>query len=411
MDRTTNKMLVAIAFITAIVCSTPILERAVLLAFVSLLIILYLVGNAGKKAPFENSKHIFICFLFIALMFMYNFLGVSDTSLVIYIVPVSFFLIMLMTPYVPLLLRKRKSWEWLFYAMVIVMLLNVISNIYLCIRYPEINLASTREYMSEEMLANLNVGSTRFYTFTLFFFDVCFFVFLNCKEKKLKYFMLISSIITAIYICVYCLKAAVVLFFLLSIFFLYYSRRNRQSKSFFAVVGISGLLVLLLVMTYTDEIINFIVAVSPSERITVRLVTLLDADNAAASSVTLTNRTDLYMLSVQTWLSSPTAFFFGIGDHPTTYDLAATGIGHHSEFLDSLARYGLVGFFMLYFILAKSIKNVARQFDSRYKLQIYVIFFVYILSGFVKGAFLPGVGCVLYLLLPLTSIVLENEKK
>lgn len=410
MDKTTCKTLGAIAFITAIVCSTPLLERAVLLTFVSLLIIIFLMAYAGKKAPYINTKHIFICFLFIALMFMYNFLGVSDTSLVSYTVPISFLLIMLMTPYVPIL-RKKKSWKWLFYAMVIVMLLNVISNIYLCIRYPEINLATTREDMSEEMLANLNVGSTRFYSFTLFFFDVCFFVFLNCKEKMMKYFMLISSIITAIYICVFCLKATVVVYFLLSIGFLFFARRKRQqTKSFFAVVGIIGLLVMLLVMNYTDDIISFIVSVSPSERLTVRLVTLLDADNAAASSVTLTNRTDLYMLSVHTWLSSPNAFLFGIGDHATTYDLAATGIGHHSDFLDSLAKYGLVGLLLLYYILARSFKNIVRQFDNRYKIQLYIIFFIFILCGFTKAIFLPGVGCVMYLLLPLTSIVLENEK-
>lgn len=410
MDRTTNKMLVAIAFITAIVCSTPLLERAVLLAFVSLLIIFYLAGNTGEKAPLGNSKHIFACFLFITLMFMYTFLGVSDTSIVSYTVTIAFFLIMLLTPYVPLL-RKRKSWKWLFNAMVTVMLLNIIMNIFLCIKYPEINLASTREYMSEETLANLNVGSTRFYTFTLFFFDVCFFVFLNCKEKIMKLFMLVCSIITAVYICVFCLKASVVVFFLLSIGFLFFARRRKQTKSVFAVIGITGLLVVLLVMNYTNEIINFIVSVSPSERITVRLVTLLDADNAAASSVTLTNRTDLYMLSVQTWLSSPSAFLFGIGDHSTDIDLAATGIGHHSDFLDSLAKYGLVGMLFLYFILFRSMKNIVRQFDERYKIQVYIILFIFILCGFTKAVFLPGVGCVLYLLLPLTSIVLANEKK
>lgn len=403
-------MLGAIAFIIAMVCSTPLLERAVLLAFISLLIIAFLFFNIGKKAAFANSKHIFVCFLFIALMFMYNLLGVSDISLVSYTVPVSFFLIMLLTPYVPLL-RKRKIWKWLFNAMVIVMLLNVISNIYLCIRYPEINLASTREYMSEEILANLNVGSTRFYTFTLFFFDVCFFVFLNCKEKIMKWFMLVCSFITAVYICVFCLKASVVVFFLLSIGFLFFARRRKQTKSFFAVVGITGLLAVLLVTNYTEEIIDFIVSVSPSERITVRLVTLLDADNAAASSVTLTNRTDLYMLSVQTWLSSLSAFLFGIGDHSSDIDLAATGIGHHSDFLDSLAKYGLVGMILLYSILFRSLKNIVRQFNERYKIQIYIICFIFILCGFTKAVFLPGVGCVLYLLLPLASIVLASENK
>lgn len=409
MVKSSKRMLEVIVILIAIISSTPLLERAVLLALASFLIIVYLKMSAGSNVISKNFSFVPSSILYIVLIFIYTLLGFSDTSPVSYTVSIIFFLSILLTPFIPVMdtvKRMKKVWK----LMVLIGLLNVVYNIYLCIRYPEINWQGARELFSEEMLAGMNIGGTRFYSFLLFFFDVCFFVYLNCKQKGMKYFSLLCSIITAIYICVFCLKATVVVFFLLSIVLLIYSRRRVKMTRFMTILAVTGVLMIVIITNFEEEIIKFIVSVSPSDRLSVRLVTLIDSDSDAASSVTLTNRTDLYMLSVKTWLSSPFSFLFGIGDHGSAANVALSGIGHHSDFLDTLGRYGILGFMLIASAILKGFKLVIQQFEMRYKLQIFSIFFIFILCGFTKAVFLPGVGFVLFILLPLSKYVIEGNR-
>ena len=162
-------------------------------------------------------------------------------------------------------------------------------------------------------------------------------------------------------------------------------------------------LALLLLSKYQENIIRWIIAVSPNQRLTTRFITMIDINNVEANEVTITGRTNLYLLSVQTWLTNPITFFFGIGDHFVVTNAAETGIGQHADFLDTLGRFGLIGFGIIYMILINSYKYIMSLFDKENYNNLIVIFLIYILCGCTKNVFTTYVGCVLFVFLPMCS--------
>ena len=123
-------------------------------------------------------------------------------------------------------------------------------------------------------------------------------------------------------------------------------------------------------------------------------------------------RENLWLVSIKSWLSNLLTFFFGIGDHRASEDIssvAKTGIGNHSDLFDTLGRYGLIGSLLIMNIFRLSFKHILSLFDKSRKLQVMVIFMVLILYGFTKGIFVLGVGCALFLILPIISILLQKR--
>lgn len=390
----------------AILCSTPILGKSLYFAALLAVSVVFIALNSSS---FRFHRAIYwSVFLYIALIFVYKLIGYSSAEWGNYMHQLSFFIPMLLMFLIPDLLSNRQK-TLLWWLVLAVMVFNIADNIYLSILYPSLNSVS-RFYQDEEFLASINAGGSPFYTFSLLFFNVCFFVFLNSK-KKIKYAALVAAVISAIYILGFCLKASVVVYFLLSLFLQYFAYRTSNRFLFFFVIGFTAILGIAVITVFQDSIVDFIISVSPDERLTARLVTLIDAENAEADISIATNRTSLYLLSVETWLSDISNFLFGIGDHRAAFGAKATGIGQHSDLLDSLARYGLLGLMLLVTIFKNFIKYLLTLFGKQYKLQLVTIFVILIMCGLTKGIFLPGVGCVMFLLLPLSEDIIIKSKE
>lgn len=407
MVKQGNKILFIFFLIWAIVCSTPILGKSLYFAALLAVSIVFIALNSSS---FRFHRAIYwSVFLYIALIFVYKLIGYSSTEWGNYMHQLSFFIPLLLMFLIPDMLSNRQK-TLLWWLVIAVMLFNIADNIYLSILYPSLNSVS-RFYQDEEFLASINAGGSPFYTFSLLFFNVCFFVFLNSKKKKIKFAALAAAVICAIYILGFCLKASVVVYFLLSLFLQYFAYRTSNTFLFFFVIGFTAILGIAVITVFQDSIVDFIISVSPDERLTTRLVTLIDAENAEADISTATNRTSLYLLSVETWLSDISNFLFGIGDHRAAFGAKATGIGQHSDLLDSLARYGLLGLVILVTIFKNLFKYLLSLFGRQYKLQLVTIFVIFIMCGLTKGIFLPGVGCVMFLLLPLSKDIIIKSKE
>lgn len=407
MASSGNKVLPVFFLLWAVVSCTPILSNPLyyvaLLAFaVVMLFVHYPLLRKQQRLGLGVMSYV-------ALVFIYKLVGYSSAAWGNYMNQLLFFIPMLLMVLVPNLLsdgQKRKLW-WL---VVIVMAFNIVDNIRLCILYPQLNTVN-RLYQDEDFLASINAGGTPFYTFSLFFFNACFFVFLNCKEKATKYMALGVAVISAVYILGYCLKGSVVVYFLLSLVLQFFAYKTQNTTLFVVVLALSAMLAFVVLNLFKDAIVDFIISVSPNERLTTRLVTLVDAENEEANMVTITGRTNLYLLSVETWLSDIVNFVIGIGDHRALFGAKATGIGQHADLLDSLARYGLLGLIVLFSIFKNGFKYLLSLFDKKYKLQLIAIFFIIIVFGFTRGLFVPGAGSVLFVLLPLSNVFLKENQQ
>ena len=382
----------------ALVFCTPILGGTKYLVFVGLAIGIYIAYHFQDIYNNRNVKLLNCVLLYLILVFGYRLFGVSDAAWGNYMHQLGFFLVMLFM----LFLKKERMLaqeKILLLAVLGIIAINVVDNIYLSILYPQLN--TGRTYMDEEFLATLNAGGSPYYTFVLFCFDICFFVFLNSNRKLVRNTALACAIICAVYICGYCFKASVVVYFFLSLLFIYYAKRTKNQFKFLFVFSITCLLAYITVSLFSEEIVDFVKYISPNERLTTRFVTLVDSEDADANMVTVTGRTSRYLESVEGWLTDIGTFLFGMGDHRAVFRGGETGVGQHSDLLDSLARYGLFGILLLAFIFKYAFNYILSCFDKKYRLQIICILVVFLLCGLTKKIFFPSSGFAIFLLLPL----------
>lgn len=386
---------------------TPFFKGVAGYIFLWIIIASILITKIGSPVYQRCSTIVRSTILYVSIILIYRLLGISTANPGYYLGLLLFYMVVLLLPIVPndgLSKKTRKLWWWI----MIIMLFNVVDNIRLSILYPEIN--TMRYYLDSDFLSSINAGGSSFYTFALFFFCISYFVCLNAEQRKIKWFSLVAIVLTAIYICVFCFKASVVLFFLLSAALIYYAKKTRNRTSFVIAALLSGFAVVSLVGYFSNELINLISVVSPNERLTIRFATLVNDNSIEAQEETITGRTDLYMLSVRTWLTNVETFLWGIGDHYTVLDPARTGIGQHASLLDLLGRYGILGASLVFIMLKKSFSYILSLFNMEYRLQIGTIFLIYILCGLTKEIFEAGIGCALFILLPLSAAVLPKKK-
>ena len=392
-----SDVFVSLIVLMALVFCTPILGGSRNLVLVGLVIGIYIAWRFQDIYNHSNATLVISVLLYLVLIFGYRLIGYSDAAWGNYMHQLGFFLVILFM----LFLKKNRVNEHekiLLLTVWGIIAFNVIDNIYLSIMYPQLN--TGRIYMDEEFLASLNAGGTPFYSFVLFCFDICFFVFLNSNRKLVRIVVLACAVICAVYICGYCFKASVVVYFFLSVLFIYYAKRTKNQFAFLFVLSITSLFVFISISLFLDEIVDFVKYISPNERLTTRFVTLLDVEDEEANIATVTGRSNRIMLSLETWLTDIGTFLFGIGDHRAS-GTASTGIGQHSAFMDSLARYGLLGLLLLTSIFKHAFRFILSCYDKKYRLQILSFVVIFILFGFTKGVFEPSIGFALFLLFPL----------
>ena len=423
--------------LTTLVCSTPILAESEFMLPSFLLGVTLLLFQSDSLALRKNSDVIFSNLLYIGLVIFYRVFGISSALWSQLFQHLTFFFLAMFMLLIPVW-RKGSGLRWAFVLSTLIILFNLADNIYLSIKYPLLNIS--RQYVEDMVPDGINAGSSNFYIFILFFFIIFFFLFLNRRKESGKRRILVSyrgrlhllkkktsqkggsanwaapvallfvsCLVSGAYICGFCNKASVVLFFFLSIVLLILAKRHNSGSFFFIYGGLAGLLALLIVLIFKDPLIELILAISPSERLSGRLILLLDSDNVNASESSFSARQDLWMVSLKTWTSSFQNFLFGIGDHRAVIHPEQTGIGQHGDIEDSLARYGLVGCIILFNAVIKSCRYIISLFPKRCKMQLISVFFILFLCGVSKKIFLPEVGCALFILLPFASCFIEEK--
>ena len=406
MLKRKGRYLEFLLFLITLVFCTPILCNSNYVTPVIVIMWIFILPNITYLRQKSFSQLLFGVIIFLTVIFAYRFIGISDAAWGNYMNQLAFYSCILLMPLLTKI-RYSKLLLWLLWGIIVI---NVLTNIWLSYLYPSIN--SARFYQDEEFLHSINAGGPSFYMMVLFFFNICYFVFLNCKRKLLRILMLISCILSAVYILGFCYKGITVLCFLISVIVIYYAKHSKNTSNFIVLTTSGFALCLLIVFLFADEFVELIKALSPHERLTARLVGLIDSSDieADAGSHSATSRTALYLLSIKTWLSDVTSFIYGIGDHRVLFGAAKTGISQHSDLLDALPIYGLIGLFFIWFILKNAFKIIISLFDNEYRVQIASILLIFVIYGLVEKIFHPMGAVSLFLLLPLSAFLVNKNK-
>lgn len=361
---------------------------------------------------FNNKlKNLFILgIVFVLICAVYKIIGVSSASIeyctarpFLYFAPVMALMIIDSCD-------NDQQIRFLFHFLALAIAINIADNIRLSNEFGLENIAfqNLSGLLREEGYEGLNLGGSMFVNMTVFYSGVMFFAFLNSDKGVEKNLFLSYFVISISFVVFFSFKASAVLLVLLSLMLMYISYRSMEKvKTILILTAFIGVILYL----FWNSIINFLIDIIGSDRITQRLISL--TTEADVQDSTLTGRANLWNVSLQSWLSSVSSFFFGIGDHNWNdfVSTADSGIGAHSDLLDVLGRYGIFGALILYSSIIIFYNYLQQQFGSTFKWEIVSFFILLLLMGLTKKIIASEPPIVIFILFPLSLKFFSIIKK
>lgn len=343
---------------------------------------------------------------FISLILLYWWTGYSDASSGNYFYQISFFVPLAGAIYC---FRKMPRWLMLaiYFAILAMMSIHLIRDIFIGNIYQGYSMEELSDFGSSVLL-------TSFSTASMLVLNISLLIFLNTNNMRMKWIHVVVIALT-FYFIVFCgQRGSVVVLLLISVFLLLYERFNKSnSKNDKRLIPLAlGVAILLI---FSDNIIDFLIQISPNDRLTDRFIDMKGTLQQGASADSFSGRLSLEIISIRSWLRDIISFFFGIGDHRNEdfsgiQGFITSGIGGHSELIDSLARYGIIGFSILAYLYVNICKYILSLFqDEKVRNQVRPIIFVSVLTSLTKTVFYPEIGICLFLLLPFSSVILNKN--
>lgn len=377
------------------------------LGLVFLWLILSLLFGHTKGILLNQVTKWWIVYLFLCVMMV--FLGYSSTNINFIISKLPYFIIPAIGYYVVRCYNKKEK------IIVLVMFAlifgaNLVYNIVLGFQLPEIfeSLESTEE--SIELGIMMNIAPSSFISVSYWLIGALLTVAL-CKTRRFsKFFYVLLTIPIGYYMLVLNTRGTAVLLLaveLIGLFLAYFEPHSKENRKYYYFC--TCLLLVFVLLVVFVPVMSWLLENTQSERLATRFNDLLDfkmsgGDTNKVSEGSLTERILLAKTSLSSFLSSPISIVIGIGDHTQSFggDLVKSGVGGHSEFIDVLARYGLIGAFVFWNIMKQYYGVLKKAAKERSLLKyVNVVFFIIILTGFLNNIFQPAMMIFLFLVFPL----------
>lgn len=362
---------------------------------------------------FVKSHITVLALIGLSICWLYKIFGISSAEIgnyfyisVFYTMPIC--MVFIQKNYT---IKQKQILSWL---IIIVFFISILSNIFLFNNISTYTQWSfTAAQKDEELVKTLNLGDTSFTVASMVYIGVL--TILTLMKRGWERVVFLMGLITSIYYNLVCAGRASVVILLVtmvSCLILVYMNRGFYLNRALAIF-ISSLAVLLL---FGGPMFHFFGDVIENERLSVRmhdLGVLFEGGNT--SDAETLGRGELSFLSINTWLRNPISFFFGIGDHRyeagSVEQVYKIGIGGHSSFFDTLARYGLIGF-SLWIGLFVNIFKYLRKLPHNKMLGdlLYVACIVAFARSFMGGVFHAPFAVMTFVLLPCSITLLNKEK-
>lgn len=341
-----------------------------------------------------------------SMILLYWAIGYSTASSGNYLFQICFFISIIIAIYC---IRRLPLWHnhVLYYFILLLTIVHLTNDIVIGQVFQSYSMEELEELGS-------SVIATSFSTTALLVLNIALLVALNTSNFYIRLIHFVVVAITLYYIVFCGQRGSVVMLMMISVFAIIYQKRaNKVSKgtSLFFL-----LLIALIIMLFGEYLLSILIELSPSERLAERFEDLQQTFRKGVTEDSFSGRLSLEIVSIRSWLRNIATFFIGIGDHRLEGDFGIvgfelSGIGGHSELIDSLARYGIIGFFIIASLFSRIFKYIINLFDDvSVREQVKAILFVSILISLTKGFFFPEIGISLFLLLPLSSLLLNKYK-
>ncbi len=418
-DNFIVKVIYYITLIIALFLSTPYLSRnctqiMLLLVFgwsISVIALFFIKGIRIKQIRLS-----ILLIIWISIIIFYRVIGKSSASLGNYYEVIlfyfSFFVMLIADSYFSQLLKKRLA-----ICIIIFISLNLVHNIYLNSLYPY---ASTVIMTPDgASLLSTNVGSTSFSTMIYIFIGIMLILYFNIKSFTFKIFSLVTVILACYLILFQHARATSTILTMLLLGGLLIDRlliKFHKNEKFIMKIGLLFILCICLI-----PFLNIIIDKIDNERLASRIEWFrnLLTGNLSIGIIdqnSLSTRLYLIQATIKTFFTSTSNFLFGVGYNLTETKsiqqmLAITGVGYHSELIDVLGTYGIIGGYFLYSILYQYWKMIKIGLSKRNIQQYKAIYTGFIIYCSFNLAFHGEIAVSILLLLPFSKYLLSDFRQ
>lgn len=346
--------LITIIFI--VWCITPILQRNIHPLLLLIIVIIWFVSVVllGYKFKLKIKPIILAVVCFITILIMQYFRVRPVTSLGNLLTAILAFYPIFIFYYI----RKNTKYnidvlKGILGLIILVTAFNAVHNIFLLIGDPTASKylgGSVEIAMTTYQITN--VATPPFVAFTILLFPIFWYYFENRKGFQ-KLFYLLIALVTIIFAYLAASSLALIALSIEIVMLLVFKIKNGYNR-LFLVMFIIGLLLLTIIareplgqmlVSLSYDVDNYFY----SQRIGEVGHAMMGISHEGSFSARMQ---DTY-ISIKSFMRSP---LWGVGFY-FSQNINQTGIGMHSQIIDDLARYGLIGFGLLGYIYYSWIKN------------------------------------------------------
>ena len=280
---------------------------------------------------------------------------------------------------------------------------NLVIMLYLSFQYAR---------YGDEYANILQIGVTQYASSHIFFVGAFFVFYLlasSRRDKRIALVMIIASILFSLLVT----QRGIVFFMTVILIFALILFGRKNTRQHFIITLVIGILAVVIMINYEAILMKFCDIIN-SERLTIRIrrmIVLLQSGEMEEAGGSFNGRYELIKVSWDTFSSSFKNMMVGTGDH-----YGNTIIGHHSQFVDILAQYGIMGGTVIVFMIKSFYKNLvyvsACSKSKIAKKCIVIIFLFYIIRGFIGTVFHSAIAVQMFCVVPfLCSYVLNQNKQ
>lgn len=300
----------------------------------------------------------------------------------------------------------------------VIYLANLVYNIFLGFQFPYIFEEQASTEASIDFSVLMNIANTFFVEICFLLIGVLVMTMLVIKDKRWGSLCLLLVLPMAYYMLFQNTRGTAILLLMVELvgMFLAFFEPSRQAnrRAYYIFSTVSLLLVAVIVFI---PLMSWLMEYLQSDRLADRLNDLVDFKQSGGNlnnveEGSFTERILLAQTSLNTFLSSPVNILIGIGDHSQAFggDLIKSGIGNHSEFIDVLARFGLVGA-IVFWNITRKYYQMLKSLSSKREILKYVdvLFWIIIISGILNLLFVPTMLFFMYLVFPLFIVLVDQR--
>lgn len=359
--------------------------------------VLFFISQAKYHIFEKYRKLISLLLIYCSIVIGYKLLNVSTISWGVIYLEISAYVTLLMGLYI-MSSFSEKQLKIIFLLTIIFYLFNIIYNF----RWGYATGAILEgEIVNDESISG--IANSHFNEAAMFTLFSLYANYSKGLSKFYKIFALIIMVLSACFIMMCGLRATIIILSIFSFLFMAVAKFGHNNKRTYYSI----LVVLFFFMYFNLEgILEILIGVAP-ERIAYRLNDILFTTQNGITENSFSGRAGRMMISLNTWIKTPISFLFGAGDIGGEIGLFE-GIGGHSELIDVLAKFGIVGGLVLYRLFIQACKFLMSFNNDNNKNCIVIFIALFMFCSLVKTTARASVFCSLFIFFPIVSMLFNK---